>query len=594
MFDPAVNVWLQQFSNPLLDRFFLAFTALGTELFYILLLPALFWLVDRRRTHQVALVFLVSMALNGILKEWLVLPRPGPAEGVVPIATETSPGFPSGHAQGSATLWTSLALAYPSAFLVGAAIALIALISLSRLYLGVHYLGDVLGGLAIGLALVAVFFVGYRRGWGGRWPLGLKVVLALLLVPLALFLEPSSGSVRLLGFLLGFLIGDGVGLAHLPYAPQAAVVRQLVKLLVGYGGFFGLVFLVEGVLPAGIPSLLGYGLVALWVTVGAPLVFLATGLAPRRWGLDGAPDHPALARLGVGVLVVVLLLAGVVWAVGPSKGGERLPVLAGLEPGAVQVIAHRGGALEAPENTLVAFGHARVVGATMVELDVHLTADGRVVVLHDETVDRTTDGSGRVRELTLEQVKGLDAAYRFSPDGSSYPFRGLGVRIPTLDEVLQTFPDLPLIVELKDDDPRLAQAVALLLREHGADGRVLVSSFHQGVLTRFRSAAPGVATGMTLQEALPFVLLERFGLSFLYRRPPAPSLQAPERHGILPVAGKDLIERAAERGLPVYVWTVNDEAAMRRWVGLGAAGVITDAPSTLARVVQELRGQPGG
>lgn len=585
MFDPAVNIWLQQFSNPVLDQFFLVITELGNELAYTLLLPGLYWLTDRRKVHQVALVFLVSMTLNGILKEWLALPRPNPADGVRLIAQETSPGFPSGHAQGSSTLWTSLALAFGTPFLAGLAVVLIVLISLSRLYLGVHYLADILGGLALGLGLVTLFFMGYRRGWGERISPGLKALLLLLAVPVLLFLNPNSGAVRVLGFLTGFLIGDWVALNHLPYRPQASPGAQVAKLVLGYVGFFAIAFVVEGWVPAGLPSLLGYALAALWVTVGAPWLFLALGLAARQWGPGGPLARRALAQLGAGVLAVVVLLGGISWAVGEPAG--RLRTLAGLESEVVQAIAHRGGALEAPENTLVAFGHAQTVGAAMVELDVHLTADGHVVVLHDETVDRTTDGSGPVRTLTLEQVRQLDAGYRYSPDGASYPFRGLGVRVPTLEEVFQAYPDAPLIIEMKVDEPRLAAEVARLVETYGAAGRVVVSSFHQGVLEHFRELAPGVATGMSLQEALRFVLLERFGLSFLYPGPPGDVLQVPERYSLLPVASKNLIERAAEWGLPVHIWTVNDRDAMRRWVTLGATGIITDAPSTLVELLRQ-------
>lgn len=586
MFDPAVNIWFQQFSSPVLDQFFLLVTALGNELAYTLLLPALYWLTDRRKVHQVALVFLVSMALNGILKEWLALPRPSPADGVLPIARETSPGFPSGHAQGSSTLWTALALAYGTPFLAGLAVVLIVLICLSRLYLGVHYLADVLGGLALGLGLVILFFTGYRRGWGGRWPAGLKVLLLILAVPLLLFLHPSSGAVRILGFLAGLVIGDWVAFSHLPYRPEASPGAQVVKLVLGYGGFFAVAFLVERYVPAGLPSLVGYGLAALWVTVGAPWFFLALGLAPRQWGAGGPLARRALARLGGGALAAVLLLLAVSWAIGAPA--DRVRTLAGLEPGLVQAIAHRGGALEAPENTLVAFSHARAAGAAMVELDVHLTADGHVVVLHDATVDRTTDGSGPVAGLTLDEVRWLDAGYRFSPDGATYPFRGLGVRVPTLEEVLQAYPDVPFIIEMKVDEPQLAAEVARLVETYGATGRVVVSSFHQNVLDHFRALAPGVATGMSLPEALQFVLLERFGLSFLYPGPRGDVLQVPERYSLLPVASENLIKRAAEWGLPVHVWTVNDPDAMRRWATLGAAGIITDAPSVLVELLRQV------
>ena len=300
MFDPAVNIWLQALASPWLDQFFLWITALGDELAYTLLLPALYWLTDRRNARQVALVFLVSMSLNGILKEWLALPRPNPADGVRLLIQETSPGFPSGHAQGSSTLWTSLALAYGSRLLGWLAAILIPLICLSRLYLGVHYLADILGGLALGFGLVALFFTGYRRGWGNRWPVGVKALLIILAMPILLFLNPNSGAVRILGFLSGFLLGDWVGRHALAYRPQGSPAAQVGKLLLGYGGFFAIVYLVERWVPAGLPSLLGYGLAALWVTVGAPWLFLTLGLTTREWGPGGPLARRALGQLGSG------------------------------------------------------------------------------------------------------------------------------------------------------------------------------------------------------------------------------------------------------------------------------------------------------
>src|SRR5690606_23162672 len=150
----------------------------------------LYWLTDRRNARQVALVFLVSMSLNGILKEWLALPRPNPADGVRLLIQETSPGFPSGHAQGSSTLWTSLALAYGSRLLGWLAALLIPLICLPRLYLGVHYLAELLRGLALGFGLGALFFAGCRRCWGHRWLVGVKALLILLAMPILLFRDP--------------------------------------------------------------------------------------------------------------------------------------------------------------------------------------------------------------------------------------------------------------------------------------------------------------------------------------------------------------------------------------------------------------------
>lgn len=599
MFDARGVLWFQQFATPWLDAVAHFFTSLGTEYFYMALLPAIYWCVDRRRGHELAFLFLASMWLNGFLKDLFNLPRPSPSEGIRVLARESSPGFPSGHAQGAMTVFGYLFAEYPVAWLRSLAVALVVLIAFSRPYLGVHYLGDTLGGLAIGLLLVVIFRWGYRRRLGASWPRGLKLALALVLPLLLLPLYSESVAFQTLGFLMGFLASDLYAFAAVPYRERVAWPRQVLKLALGFAGFAGLYALHAALIPNGLLELPGYAVLGLWVTTGAPYLFRRLGLAGddapaavQRPG-SGETRHAATPRpLFAGAALAVLLVAA-------GTAVARPPVHEGVpgsvaRPGEVPstgplVIAHRGGAGLRPENTLEAFRHAVALGADWLELDVHLTADGEVVVIHDETVDRTTDGKGSVHDMTLAQIKSLDAGYRWTADGGrTFPYRDRGLSVPTLDEVLAAFPETPILIELKDDDPALAEAVAARIRRHEAGDRVMVASFHDRTLQHFRAIAPGIATSLAHDESLRFVILQRLGLTAFYQ-PPGVALQVPEYSGRLKVFSGGLVRLAHERGLEVHVWTVNDARKMEQLLMEGADGILTDYPDR-ALAVRRLAG----
>jgi glycerophosphoryl diester phosphodiesterase len=175
-------------------------------------------------------------------------------------------------------------------------------------------------------------------------------------------------------------------------------------------------------------------------------------------------------RLGVGSFLVGALASTLALVVLGRYLGRRKPSAGARTPQDWPVnFAHRGGAKIVPENTLEGFREGLRVGAGVLELDVHATADGHVVVIHDETVDRTTDGSGAVREMTLAEVKRLDAGYWFTPDGGkTYPYRGEGVRVPTLEEVYRQFPDVPINVEIKGERPGIEEEVWRIIEAKSA------------------------------------------------------------------------------------------------------------------------------
>ncbi len=244
------------------------------------------------------------------------------------------------------------------------------------------------------------------------------------------------------------------------------------------------------------------------------------------------------------------------------------------------VVAHRGGSALAPENTMEAFRRAEAVGADVLEMDLHVTADGAFVVIHDSAVDRTTNGHGLVADMTVAQVQALDAGYRFRDDSGGYPFRGTGVTVPTFESVLRQFPNVRLNPEMKDFTVEQARRLCGVLRQFGAVDRVLVSAFGQPSMTAFREACPEVATGATRREAMVFYFLAQARLASLFRSPAA-ALQLPLRFRGRGIITSTLLDPARASNRPVQVWTVNDEDAMRRLLSMDVQGILTDRPSLL-------------
>ena len=240
------------------------------------------------------------------------------------------------------------------------------------------------------------------------------------------------------------------------------------------------------------------------------------------------------------------------------------------------VIAHRGASGSAPENTIAAFELAVRQGADAIELDVRLTADGVPVVLHDATLDRTTDRRGLLSSLSVTELHEVDAGARFTPDGGrTFRFHAAGVRIPTLAEVLRAFPEMPLLLEVKE--PAAQEEVRRVLIDESAAERCVLASEHHDALQVFREPPFAVAASSAEIGALYWaVLLRRVPSSVPYR-----TLSVPVRHRGLPVPTRGFVAAARRLGCPVHVWTVNDAAtAMMLW-GRGVAGMVTNFPEAV-------------
>ncbi|HSA56474.1 MAG TPA: glycerophosphodiester phosphodiesterase [Gemmatimonadaceae bacterium] len=239
------------------------------------------------------------------------------------------------------------------------------------------------------------------------------------------------------------------------------------------------------------------------------------------------------------------------------------------------VVGHRGNAAHAPENTLESFRQAVALGADALEMDVHATADGAVVVLHDPTLDRTTDRSGRVDQTTLAVVKQADAGARFTSDGNRFPWRGRGLTIPTLDEVLESFREMPLLIELKAG--AAGAPTRDVIRRHRAQSRCIVASFDDAPMVPFRGG--DIPLGATRADSIGLLLP-----ALLHARVPRPRYDAmclPRTYKGFPVPLRRFAATLAPVGVGVHVWTVDDPAQARDLWSSGIRGIISNDPGRI-------------
>jgi len=247
------------------------------------------------------------------------------------------------------------------------------------------------------------------------------------------------------------------------------------------------------------------------------------------------------------------------------------------------VFAHRGGTVAWPEETIVAFDNAALAGVDVLELDVHATQDGTVVCMHDEKVDRTTDGTGLVKEKTFAELSMLDAGAKFTTDGgATYPYRGKGLRVPTLEEVLGKHSKVPFSIEIKQYAPSIVDKVISIIDTLGMAERVVIASFDDETIRAVRSKRPKFVTALALGEMAKLGTI-RDDEDLANYTPPATIYQA--NAGTITDERMRIVNKL---GLRVHVWTVNDEDTMRRMWKLGVHGIMTDNPALLLKVTKEL------
>ena len=253
-----------------------------------------------------------------------------------------------------------------------------------------------------------------------------------------------------------------------------------------------------------------------------------------------------------------------------------------------RVIAHRGDSKHFPENTLEAFRSAVNMGIDVVETDVHLSKDGILVIWHDPTLERNTNGTGTVESHTLEELKALDAGYTFTKDGGkTYPFRSKGVKMCTLEEALTECPNQRFNVDLKSKNTRIVDEFIRVVRKHGAQNRVVGASFHLKNLKLLRQKAPEILTSITTPEVVGLLLRQRLHLlPKIFSRKII--FQVPIRQAGINVITPSFVKDMKERGAVVMVWTINDEKTMRYFFSIGVDSVMTDDPALVIKVAEDM------
>lgn len=292
--------------------------------------------------------------------------------------------------------------------------------------------------------------------------------------------------------------------------------------------------------------------------------------------------------IAVGSLVALYLIAmAVAWLMVDAKDdhpffdarpGEHRPL----------VFAHQGGEGRWPSNTLLAFEESAALGADVLDADMHLTSDGQLVLIHDDAVDRTSDGTGEVRDLTLAELRELDFGHRFSTDeGVTFPYRGRGLGIVTVEELFDEFPDLRFGIEIKQTTTDAARQFCDVVRAYGYEDRVLVSSFAQETMDAFRAACPEVATSATDGEAKSFYILQLLRLNGFYD-PPFDSLQVPEYRNGTHVLTSSFVAAAERWNLPVVPWTINETDDFDRIISdYDVDGINTNYPDRLVTFLEQ-------
>ncbi|MEX0974203.1 MAG: phosphatase PAP2 family protein [Bacillota bacterium] len=273
-------VFLQRFRTPWLDKLAYLITCLGSAWFFIAALPVLYWTWNKRAGYRIAVFYLLGAYVNSALKVAFHTPRPGPVPGAVVMHPETGPGysFPSGHAQGSTVFWGQFALEVRTVFTWALAIILTLLVSLSRLYLNVHWPVDVLGGILVGMVLLLLFNAASALWERLYLPFWFRLLCTLAL-PAAMYLVYRGDDAHLLiGFLLGFPLGHLMEERYVGWSERASPIANVLKVLVGLGGLLAIRYGLKLVLPINAAAdIARYALAGLWAGFGAPLLFVAMG-----------------------------------------------------------------------------------------------------------------------------------------------------------------------------------------------------------------------------------------------------------------------------------------------------------------------------
>ena len=223
-------------------------------------------------------------------------------------------------------------------------------------------------------------------------------------------------------------------------------------------------------------------------------------------------------------------------------------------------------------------------------MDVHTTSDGTIVVIHDEKVDRTTNGKGEVHQLSIEEIKLLDAGYFWTKpnkttNDNEFPYRNKRIKIPTLREIFENFPRSRFVIEIKQKSPSISYQLCRLITDYHLESQALVASTHGNRLKEFRQYCPNVETSMSIGESIIFKINSLFRILF-WVKTKTKTIQVPPRIGKIDLVTKNFIRKAHKKNIKVQIWTVNKEEDMLHFINLGIDGIITDKPDKLLKILE--------
>lgn len=257
------------------------------------------------------------------------------------------------------------------------------------------------------------------------------------------------------------------------------------------------------------------------------------------------------------------------------------------------VLAHRGGSHLAPEHTMIAFEKAVSLGVDGFEIDIRLTKDEEIVVFHDETVDRTSNGAGFVKDLTIEELKQLNFGYHFEDLEGNFPYREQKVEIVTLRELFEIYPNMYINIDIKDgpdsyEGSLMPSKLWRLIEEFGAENRIVVTSFYSEQVDRFNLYAQNqVALGAGENDVRKAFTAFTSQFGHLYH-PKVDVFQIPTKFGVVSLESSKFIQFLGKLNIPVHFWTINNPNTMERLIKLGAKGIVTDRPDIAVPLLQQL------
>ncbi len=627
--------FLESIRTPFLDKFFSLITMLGEETVFLAAAIIVFWCFSKQKGYYLLTVGFFGTVINQFLKLICRVPRPwvrDPNFTVVESAVEEATGysFPSGHTQNAVSVFGSIARSWKNIVLRIICIVLIVLTGLSRMYLGVHTPADVLVSLVITAVLVFALYPIFRKG--EEQPKYLYItfaVLFLLSLAVSLFfqfnrwpadiaehnlLSGQKNAYTMLGCSAALLIAFHVERKRICFETKAPIGAQILKAALGLvivvalkaalKPIFNLIF--NGHLVA---NAFRYFCLVIFAALVWPLTF--------PWFQKGCPlsrrAKKVLKAVLIILIVIVLLAAFLFWwvtrdtKVAPiSTDNAENPLITPL--GVTMLSGHRAGGGIAPENTMMALKNcvdSPVYELDIFEFDVHLTADGVLVLLHDSTLDRTSDAaeyfgeeSVDVGSKTLSELKNLNMGEKFVNDDGDSPFTGLRgedipdeLRIVTLAEALEYLEasgDYRYIIEIKNGGEKGLEATDKLydtLEGFGCTQRTVVGTFHNEVTAYMDSAYPDLPRSAGMNECIKFYLCALLGLKKDEGAFPFVALQIPTTDYVVNLGTSRVANYAHRNNIAVQYWTINDMDEVARLQAIGADAIMTDVPDAAAAVL---------